>query len=208
MSREGGGGAHAAAMVLGQREDRETFGRILLQPCGEFRGGIAVICNQFGQGGFGLGQRTGGPDFTQLGADALSDRDVRRVMDGVPGEVEWTPVPTPDALDMLITSRNHDLKSAIVTKATPEDWLFALVSLQTQRTFDVQYHGITRAKSGAASRAFMSLAPASSILPHAGRACEFVIVIFRVEWQYPKIGVGYRAGVSRGACLRFFHWSE
>ena len=78
---------------MGQREDRETFGRILLQPCGEFWGGVAVICNQFGQGGFGLSQRTGGPDFTQLGADALSDRDVRRVMDGVPGEVELAALP-------------------------------------------------------------------------------------------------------------------
>nr|WP_309502363.1 hypothetical protein [uncultured Roseovarius sp.] len=77
-----------------------------------------------------------------------------------PGGLKWTPVPTPDALDILITSRNHDLKSAIATQATPEDWLFALVSLQTQRTFDAQYHGITRAKSAAGSRAFMALAPA------------------------------------------------
>ena len=41
-------------MVLGQGKNREAFGHVLLQPCSEFRGGIAVICDQFGQGGFGL----------------------------------------------------------------------------------------------------------------------------------------------------------
>ena len=41
------------------------------------------------------------------------------------------PVPTPDALDLLITSKNHDLKQAVARQGQPEDWLFALVSLQT-----------------------------------------------------------------------------
>lgn len=93
------GDAHAAAMVPGQREDRETLGCALLQPCGEFRGGVAVIRGQFGQGSFGLGPRTGGPDVSQFSADALSADDVRRVMDGVAGEVELTPLPRRGAKD-------------------------------------------------------------------------------------------------------------
>lgn len=77
-----------------------------------------------------------------------------------PGGLTWTQVPTPDALDMLITSRNHDLKTAVAVEAAPEDWIYALVSLQTQQIFNVKYHGITRAKSAVASRALIALAPA------------------------------------------------
>ena len=42
-----------------------------------------------------------------------------------------TLVGTPDALDMLVTSRNHDVKTARMADARDEDWLFALVTLQT-----------------------------------------------------------------------------
>lgn len=52
-----------------------------------------------------------------------------------PGGLKWTEVPTPDALDMLITSRNHDLTSQIAADAAPQDWILALVSLQTMEGF-------------------------------------------------------------------------
>ncbi|WP_300340732.1 type I-E CRISPR-associated protein Cse1/CasA [Accumulibacter sp.] len=38
---------------------------------------------------------------------------------------------TPDAIDVLITSKNHDVKSSRAANADPEAWLFALISLQT-----------------------------------------------------------------------------
>ena len=40
-----------------------------------------------------------------------------------------------DALDMLVTSKNHDLKAARARHAQADDWLFALLSLQTQEGF-------------------------------------------------------------------------
>ena len=40
-------------------------------------------------------------------------------------------VATPDELDMLVTSKNHDLKSAVAVQASIDDWIFALVTLQT-----------------------------------------------------------------------------
>ena len=49
----------------------------------------------------------------------------------VPGALKWSPVETPDELDLLITARNHDLKSSVARDVTPEDWIYALVSLQT-----------------------------------------------------------------------------
>ena len=49
-------GAHATAVVLGQREDGEGLGHALLHPRREFRRGVAVGRDQFGEGGFGLRQ--------------------------------------------------------------------------------------------------------------------------------------------------------
>ncbi len=74
----------------------------------------------------------------------------------VPGEnvAEWKNLLlAPDELDMLVTSKNHDLKSARARRAEPDDWLFALVSLQTQEGFlGAGNYGISRMNGGFASR--------------------------------------------------------
>jgi CRISPR system Cascade subunit CasA len=73
----------------------------------------------------------------------------------VPGGIEgWdAEAKTPDRLDMLITSRNHDLKQARMRRASPEEWLFALLSLQTQEGSNSgSYKGVSRMNSGAGSR--------------------------------------------------------
>ena len=58
-----------------------------------------------------------------------------------------------DQLDMLVTSKNHDLKGARARHAEPDDWLFALVSLQTQEGFlGAGNYGISRMNGGFASR--------------------------------------------------------
>ena len=78
-----------------------------------------------------------------------------------PGGLKWLPVATPDALDMLITSRNHDLKSAVATGAEAQDWIFALVSLQTSEGYGgAGNHGIARMNGGSSSRPMLALAPA------------------------------------------------
>ena len=77
--------------------------------------------------------------------------------------LKWTAVRTPDALDMLITARNHDLKQQIAAKARAEDWIFALVSLQTMEGYgggSGRLNGIARMKSGYYSRPMLGLAPA------------------------------------------------
>lgn len=80
-----------------------------------------------------------------------------------PGGLKWMHVPTPDALDMLITSRNHDLKTAVAAKALPEDWVFAVVSLQTGEGYGgAGNHGIARMNGGSSSRAMLGLAPLDS----------------------------------------------
>jgi CRISPR system Cascade subunit CasA len=69
-----------------------------------------------------------------------------------------------DELDMLITSRNHDLKSARMHASSPEDWLFALISLQTQEGSNSGSHkGISRMNSGAGSRSGFGVVPKGGV---------------------------------------------
>ena len=78
-----------------------------------------------------------------------------------PGGLSWKRVETPDALDVLNTARNHDVKRAINQHATPEDWILALVSLQTMAGYSGNgKHGIARMNGGFASRSLVGLAPA------------------------------------------------
>ena len=78
-----------------------------------------------------------------------------------PGNVKWSPVTTPDALDLLITARNHDLKQSVAREVEAEDWLFALVSLQTSEGYGgAGNHGIARMNGGSSSRPMLGLAPA------------------------------------------------
>lgn len=61
--------------------------------------------------------------------------------------------PTPDSLDVLVTSKNHDLKQARIHKAHTDDWIYALVSLQTQAPYPgAGNSGVVRMNGGSSSR--------------------------------------------------------
>lgn len=82
----------------------------------------------------------------------------------VPEDLKWsseeTWYKTPDELDLLITSKNHDLKQAVARQATEEDWIFALVSLQTSGGYDgSKNYGIARMNGGSSSRPMVGLSP-------------------------------------------------
>ena len=69
-------------------------------------------------------------------------------------------VKTPDELDMLVTSKNHDLKSAVASAATINDWLFALITLQTTEGFGgAGNYGISRMNGGLGCRPAFTLTP-------------------------------------------------
>ena len=72
-------------------------------------------------------------------------------------------ISTPDALDMLVTAKNHDLKGSRMTHSHPDDWLFALVSLQTQEgVMGSGKYGIARMNGGYGSRSYLALRPAEA----------------------------------------------
>jgi CRISPR system Cascade subunit CasA len=70
-------------------------------------------------------------------------------------------VPTPDELDMLVTSRNHDVKKARMSRPEVEHWLYALVSLQTMEGFLGRgNYGIIRMNGGFGNRPMVGMIPA------------------------------------------------
>ena len=78
-------------------------------------------------------------------------------------------VDTPDELDMLVTSKNHDVKQAVASLVNTDDWVFALVTLQTMEGYGGRYnYGISRMPSGYGNRPAFSLAPSV----HPGRHVE------------------------------------
>ena len=79
-------------------------------------------------------------------------------------------VATPDELDMLVTSKNHDLKSVVATRTSTDDWIFALITLQTMEGFGgAGNYGISRMNGGLGSRPAFTLAPSERLGAHARR---------------------------------------
>lgn len=88
------------------------------------------------------------------------------------------PVPTPDALDMLVTARNHDLKSARMDAALPDDWLFALVTVQTAEGFlGAGNFGVSRMNGGFANRPGVGLAPPGGLGAHVMRDIRRLVAL-------------------------------
>lgn len=82
----------------------------------------------------------------------------------------FKPATTPDELDMLVTSRAHDLKPAQMVLAEPDEWLFALVTLQTMEGYaGKENYGIARMNGGSSNRPAVSLRPPGGIGLHVMR---------------------------------------
>lgn len=79
-------------------------------------------------------------------------------------------IPTPDALDLIVTSKNHDLKGEVAAHAEADDWLFALLSLQTMSKYAGRdNYQIARMSDSYSARPFLGLAPAGGPGAHLRR---------------------------------------
>ena len=68
---------------------------------------------------------------------------------------------SPDDLDILVSAKNHDIKQTTAVHAAPEDWLFALIDLQTMGGYlGAGNYPIARMNGGYSSRPCVGLAPA------------------------------------------------
>ena len=72
-------------------------------------------------------------------------------------------VATPDDLDVLVTAKNHDVKRTVAATNAPDDWIFALIDLQTMAGYlGAGNYGIARMNGGFSARPCLGLAPADS----------------------------------------------
>ena len=73
-------------------------------------------------------------------------------------------LPTPDQLDMLVTSKSHDVKATRITQPRPEHWIYALVTLQTMEGYSGLYnYGIARMNGGLGNRPLVGVSPGLSL---------------------------------------------
>ena len=85
-----------------------------------------------------------------------------------------------DQLDLLVTSKNHDLKQRLSADGSAEDWVYALISLQTQEGFlGAGNFGISRMNGGFASRSYLTLADAE--FGFGGRIARDIRVLLSVR---------------------------
>ena len=74
-------------------------------------------------------------------------------------------VTTPDDLDVLVTSKNHDVKRTIAHGGALEDWIFALIDLQTMAGYlGAGNYGIARMNGGSSARPCLGLVPANGLV--------------------------------------------
>ena len=79
-------------------------------------------------------------------------------------------VQTPDELDMLVTSKNHDVKSTVASSAQVDDLILALISLQTSEGFSgAGNYGISRMNGGLGSRPAFSITTSTRPGKHVRR---------------------------------------
>src|SRR5690606_1463419 len=65
---------------------------------------------------------------------------------------------TPDALDVLQTAKNHDVKSARASRPHVDYWIYAIISLQTMSGFLGRgNYGISKMNSGFGNRSIVEL---------------------------------------------------
>lgn len=83
---------------------------------------------------------------------------------------------TPDALDVLVTAKNHDRKRAQAIDGEPHLWLYALVTLQTTQGFSGRGNpGIARMNGGFSSRVLVDRRPSRRWGPRAVRAMRMLL---------------------------------
>ncbi len=102
----------------------------------------------------------------------------------------WDSEAFPDGLDVLVTAKNHDIKSNRIAAPQPDHWVFALVSLQTMQGYSGKYnYGIARMNGGFSNRPAVACTPSLDWGPRFRRDVS-VLLTRREEFldRYPAQG--------------------
>lgn len=104
----------------------------------------------------------------------------------------------PDALDVLVTTKLHDVKSTRIGEPQPEHWIYALVSLQTMQGFSGRdNYGVARMNGGFGNRPCVAFAPSLSWGPRFRRD---LAVLLR---ERPKVVADYGYADRDGVALQW-----
>lgn len=100
-----------------------------------------------------------------------------------------------DEIDMLVTSKNHDIKGSRARRSQPEDWAFSLLSLQTQEGFlGAGNYGISRMNGGFASKPGIGVA---AVGLHGARwSRDFSALLARRERTVEECGLQDANGLA------------
>lgn len=83
---------------------------------------------------------------------------------------------TPDALDILVTAKNHDRKRARASRAGPHQWLYSLVTLQTTQGYSGRGQpGVARMNGGLSSRILVDRRPNERWGPRVVRGIRMLL---------------------------------
>ncbi len=101
---------------------------------------------------------------------------------------------TADQLDLLPTAKNHDIKMSRMGDSSLEDWVFALISLQTMSGFFGQgNYGIARMNGGFGSRPFITLLNSDRLGPRFVRDVKKLLhyrqTLLQNPWVYQSDGI-------------------
>ena len=101
---------------------------------------------------------------------------------------------TPDTIDTLVASKNHDIKQEGMAEADLDDWLFALTATQTGGGYiGTGHYGVSRMNSGYSSRCCVGLRPAEG-----GIGAWFAHDVGRLleEWREKPPAAKPRSGIT------------
>jgi len=99
---------------------------------------------------------------------------------------------TPDSIDVLLTAKNHDIKAARAIVPSTDEWVYALISLQTMSGYVLKHQGIARMNSGLGSRACVFLQYGGSFgqrwIRDTRQLLELRSELLRAPWTYRSDG--------------------
>ena len=99
-------------------------------------------------------------------------------------------VATPDELDIISTSKNHDIKSGVLHDADVNDWLFALINLQTMAgQIGNGHYPISRMQSGWNSRTSFTLTSSLRWGEHIARDIRALLDVDFTGWPMHWDGI-------------------
>lgn len=98
--------------------------------------------------------------------------------------------PTPDALDILVTAKNHDRKRARASRAGAHQWLYSLVTLQTTQGYSGRGQpGVARMNGGLSSRILVDRRPNHRWGPRVVRGIRMLLARRREVLEQMDEGV-------------------